>query len=138
MRLLLTITLLSILGACCTQNDAIVVGGPNDELYTRQLVDKFEDGTPVESEEMTNYKNDRTLYLVREGHTKKGDCRISRTPVDLGESGYYVMLMKKSTDTCSGNGCSHCDFASGGGCVCVNSTNTCSHTISRNHLLLWR
>jgi hypothetical protein len=145
--IILTITTL-IASACCTQKlppcgpcedlDAVIISSPSDDLFTDALADKFEDGTPVEVVETELDEKTGAYYLVREGHTSKKDCRVTRTPLYESKEGFLYMRRNGASETCTGNGCSHCAFKTGGGCTCVNSTNTCSHTITRNNVLFKR
>lgn len=138
MRAVLTITLFLLLGSCCSSKyDYLMVASPKEDLFTKQLKPTFPDGTPIEVEEIVSYPGEKNLHLVREGHDPKTkDCRISRTEIEPSESGYLFMRISGVTETCSGKNCSHCDFKQGGGCSCVNSTNICEHTITRNSEML--
>lgn len=95
----------------------------------------FEDGTVVKK--VTVEKQEGKLYLVREGENDKGDCRTTRSELDEVKNGSdeFVVYMRMGgvTESCSGDGCSYCAFKASGGCECKNSTNTCNHTVSRNH-----
>lgn len=85
---------------------------------------------PVNLEIGVDINTDK-IYLLREGHTLEGDCRISRTELTVDGS-LFLMRMPGTTETCSGTGCDHCSFKKGGGCECISSLNICEHTISKN------
>jgi len=124
--------LMILMSGCQTYNLSGVIF-PKDQIKS-----EFEDGTKV-SKIYTSIDND-VSYLYREGKTRNGDCRISRTPlvemVDVDKVSYSFMRLMGSTETCSGKNCSHCAFKKGGGCECKNSTNICEHTITRNRDIL--
>jgi len=138
MKPILTITILLLAGACCTKHDYLMVASPDESMFTKQLVDRFADESPVELEEIVSYEDKENYYLLREGHDMKGNCRLSRTEIELADSGYMFMRLSGTTEMCSGKNCEHCAFKKGGGCSCVNSTNTCNHTIIKNDRLLRR
>lgn len=94
------------------------------------LSDTFHDGSTVD--EVNVYGNN--LYR----HSELGmGCTISRTRL-VERDGLMYMRRNGTTETCKGNGCSHCAFKSGGGCECKNSTNSCDHIISKNSDILRR
>lgn len=75
-------------------------------------------------------------YYFREGHDEKGDCRLSRTPVEK-DGDFMFMRLNGTTETCSGTTCTHCAFKKSGGCECKNiAQGICTHTISRNRDLI--
>jgi hypothetical protein len=109
---------------------------PKKEVYlvvhSKILKEKFPDGTKVESQSVL--KSNGKMYLFREGHTKKKNCRLTRTEVEKFR-GAYIMRLAGVTETCSGKSCEHCEFKKGGGCNCKNiGQGVCAHTISRNTL----
>ena len=95
---------------------------------------QFEDGTKVKKT-WSDTINGQS-YHYREGSTRKGDCRISKTPIDT-KDGFTFMRMNGVTETCSGVSCEHCAFKDTGGCTCKNiGQGVCTHTISKNRDLL--
>jgi len=122
----------------CDSFDALVVASMlDDELdfYPHGLKLEFADGTDIETMDVVVDEQTKKTYLIREGHYKGKDCRISRT--ELVDTGTIILLrMPGITETCSGKNCSHCSFKDGGGCNCQNSLNICEHTITKNRDLL--
>lgn len=103
-------------------------------ITSETLKAEFEDGTKVKKT-WTQTDSGKT-YHYREGESRKGDCRISRTPVDKAD-GFVFMRMNGATETCSGVTCEHCAFKDTGGCTCKNiAQGICTHTITRNKDLL--
>ena len=139
MRYLLLVVTAALTYGCCTpKHDYLMVASPDESLFTKQLVDRFPDDSPIELEEIVSYEGEDDYYLLREAHGKDGSCRLSRTKIELAESGYFFMRISGTTESCSGKGCEHCGFKKAGGCECVNSLNICEHTIVKNETLLLR
>ena len=101
------------------------------ELNEPVLNMSFKDGTAVKSNNVVVSANGEQIFLVQEGNAEKnGDCRLRR--VELKREG---VLLKPGpsgkVETCTGHGCSFCDFKKDGGCFCANSYNLCEHSIGR-------
>lgn len=139
-----------LIGACCHTrplHDSIVISTPQEFIFSDALSETFPDGTPVLSEQIQTYPVNHELYgtkeydgyyLIREGNNETDDCRITRTPLELGEADYLYMRVSGTTEMCSGKYCSDCDFKTGGSCKCTDPTNACRHTIIKNNKLLAR
>jgi len=121
MKILLAI--LVLLTSCQTTKDILVPVSPVT------FKDVFEDGVHVEEVKIAT-EGDKT-YVYREGHTHKGDCRISRTEI-IDVDGHAFLRLQGVTESCSGTTCEHCAFKKTGGCECKNFQGACAHTISRN------
>lgn len=111
----------------------------NREVIGTWFNKTFEDGAKVEKMQVQNIKNQS--YFVRIGHTAKGDCKISYTPVgavDYGDTHViYMMSVGGKTESCTGNGCSNCHLSDfGNGCFCLRGGGTCDHTIIKTKLML--
>lgn len=77
-------------------------------------------------------------YLHRKRVDRQGNCMITRTPIEW-HGGVAFMRPFGNTESCVGDGCSHCAFAKGGGCECKKISGRCNHIVIRNHdLLQWR
>lgn len=88
-------------------------------------------------ERMSNNK----VYLMFEGHDKDKNCLLSRTEVFVpdGQKKVFQLRLGATTESCKGKNCEHCKFKTSGGCECVNSLNTCEHTIIKTgQFLRWR
>jgi hypothetical protein len=95
------------------------------------LSQQFEDGTRVYSNHISEG------YIYREGHNFDGDCRVSRTEVEILDYKFFMVRLNGTTETCSGKNCEHCTFRASGGCACKNlGQGVCTHTITRNRDIL--
>ncbi len=136
--------------ACPKGGDKILLSLGDEGIYTQMLKDTFSNGVKIsefwvekiEKVEKNKAKKPVT-YFYRKGYDRKKNCIISRTPLDVRpidgkDTIAYMMRMRGVTETCSGDGCSHCAFKDTGGCVCKKFSGTCNHTISKNtELLKW-
>jgi len=86
-------------------------------------------------------KNDETqkLYIVGIGKTKNDNSIIIRSEIKISQSSSNtskfasVLEFTGQGESCTGDPCTHCWFAKGGGCGCGGtfSTGKCNHTVSK-------
>lgn len=71
--------------------------------------------------------------MVGEGTDGANNSVNIRVELGLDSNNDLWVSASGDTETCSGNPCSHCKFASGGGCECndQNNFNKCDHTITK-------
>ena len=107
--------------------------GKVGRILKERLKTTFEDGMRISDVRVE--KQGEKFYLIRKGKAGKVS-RISRTLLTLSEDGALFIQTGGTTESCTGDPCSNCEFDKNGGCYCsYNQTGmllgTCKHSISR-------
>jgi hypothetical protein len=108
--------------------------GKVERFRKERLRAAFADGMQISDARVE--KQGEKFYLIRKGNAGKVS-RISRTPLTLSDDGALFIQVGGTTESCTGDPCSRCEFDNNGGCFCsYNQTGamlgTCKHSISRS------
>jgi hypothetical protein len=113
-------------------------------IRPRLLIEKFEDGVPIER--ISVERNAGRYFLIMSGNPRKqaradrtrtASCRTDSIPLtDDGHGGLGLRASPVVINTCKGKNCSQCKYVEDSGCQCLevgdpfngNGSGMCEHT----------
>ena len=111
----------------------MLVVGKDDKLFSQVFKRTFVVDGKIEKIDL--HVNPDNAYIRMDGTTMAGGCIVVHTPV-VSIKGYIFMAPGGKSESCVGDGCSHCAFKSAGGCECKRISGICNHVIVKNWQLL--